>query len=147
MLCALPNVESYLCVDAVAVSTFLCEYYLRFRGMEPRAKTVPLSDVEQVLKTVHIDIVVNIHSFSECTLEAVRWWMSLLQQSRVPYLFLVPNGVVRGEHVFLPDGAKELSKAMADHGYRLITIEPKYADPVVQEYGVSPSCYMLFQRT
>ncbi|MDQ7779244.1 MAG: putative sugar O-methyltransferase [Planctomycetota bacterium] len=146
MLCALPNVESYLCTDAVAAATFLCEYYLRFRGLEPRARTVPLPDVEDVLKTVRVDIAVNIHSFSECPAAAVQWWMALLRRNEVPYLFLVPNGVARGTPVVLPDGARELSQVIADHGYRLIAIEPKFADPVVQEYGVSPSCCMLFQR-
>ena len=35
---ALPLIERYLCTDAVPVSTFNCEHYLRYRGVDAGAK-------------------------------------------------------------------------------------------------------------
>ena len=46
MLAGLPNIAEYLCTDAVPVSTFLSEYYLRFRGLQDRATVVPLDEIE-----------------------------------------------------------------------------------------------------
>jgi SAM-dependent methyltransferase len=45
-----------LCVDSVAESTFLCEYYLRFRGVEKRAETVPLDEIKCMLASNHVDV-------------------------------------------------------------------------------------------
>ena len=41
MVGALPGIDRYYCTDAVAVSGFVCDYYLRFRGLE-KAQVVPL---------------------------------------------------------------------------------------------------------
>jgi hypothetical protein len=38
---ALPNLAGYDCIDAVPVSTFLCEYYLGFRGVPDTVRVVP----------------------------------------------------------------------------------------------------------
>jgi hypothetical protein len=42
---AFPNLGHALCTDAVAESTFLCEYYLGYRGLARRALTLPLDTV------------------------------------------------------------------------------------------------------
>jgi hypothetical protein len=47
---------------------------------------------------------VNVHSFSECTIEAIRWWVDDLRRLQVPLLFVVPNeadGILSRE----PDGS------------------------------------------
>jgi hypothetical protein len=35
--------------------------------------------------------VVNIHSFSECSLAAIRWWMDRVGERDVEWLLIVPN--------------------------------------------------------
>jgi hypothetical protein len=60
---AFPGSLAY-CVDAVPVSTFLCEYYLRYRDCaEYEAGAIPLNIGEANL--TRTDLAVNIHSFSE----------------------------------------------------------------------------------
>jgi SAM-dependent methyltransferase len=138
------------CVDAVAESTFLCEYYLRFRGVSARTQVVPLSDIEAVLAERPIDIAVNVHSFSECPLSAIHWWLDLLGRAHVPQIMVVPNA---GSH----DGARLLSREIDGSGldfrplldecsYTLAHMEPKYADPALQQLGVTPTHYFLFAR-
>jgi hypothetical protein len=36
-------------------------------------------------------IAVNIHSFSECAIEAVDYWMSRCAELKIEYLFIVPD--------------------------------------------------------
>ena len=91
MLNALPNIKQVLCTDAFPVSTFVSEYYLRFRDLGDRAKVVPLDEIEQALWDHPVDIAINIHSFPECRLSAIEWWVSRLAKYGVRYLMIVPN--------------------------------------------------------
>jgi hypothetical protein len=143
---ALANLDRILCADAIAESTFLCEYYLKFRGAG-RSQVVPLDEIETAAATANIQVAMNIHSFSECTLEAIEWWLDLIAKCRIPYLFIVPT----------PDGSKLLTSennrpgrdflpAILSRGYRLRHKRPKYCLPALQRYGVSPTYYYLFER-
>ncbi len=141
---ALPHIGKYLCVDAVALSTYLCEYYLRFRGISDKAIVVPLPDIEQALERNPVDIAVNVHSFSECTLRTITWWVRLLAANRVRYVMIVPN-----------DGRELLSReedgshlgfrgVLESHGYRLAASQPKYLDSALQRHGVHAAHHYLF---
>ena len=146
---ALPEVEAVLCVDAVAESTFLSEYYLRFRGVDDRAVVVPFDEIDDRLSRERIDVAVNIHSFSECTESAVAWWLELISRHRVPYLMVVPNPGDHGGTKLLTregDGRhNDFRKTLESVGYRLRSQRPKYGDPGVQEHGAFPSYHYLFE--
>lgn len=141
---SLPNIKEYFCTDAVPVSTFISDYYLRFRNVADRAKVIRLDKIEDVLKTVKIDIAINIHSFSECNISAIEWWISLLAKNKVRYLFIVPNSVNLQDESLLTNDAKEFSSIVKKYGYNLIVREPKYTDLIVQTYGINPAYYYLF---
>ena len=145
----LPALGKYFCVDSVAESTFVSEYYLRFRGIDQKAVVIPLSDIEEVLTTNHIDLAINVHSFSECTTAAIEWWLDLLQRHSIKHLMIAPNAE--------PDGASELkskevngkrldfSSIIRSKGYHLAASQPKYLHPSAQTYGISPTVYYLFE--
>ena len=76
------------CTDAIAESSELCELYLRYRGVN-RACVIPMEHVPYTSAT--FDLAVNIHSWSECTLSAIRAWLDILDEKRVPKLFVVPH--------------------------------------------------------
>lgn len=139
---ALPNVSRYLCTDAYPVSTFISEYYLRFRGIDHRAQAVPLDEIEQTLSAKPVDLAVNIHSFSECKASAIEWWLALLEKHQVRHLMIVPN---TGDALRTHEGV-DFGAIVEKHGYRLKAMEPKYRDPVVQQCGVNPAYYFLFER-
>lgn len=146
MTAGLPNVARFLCADAVPESTFLCEFYLRFRAVSDRARAVPLDEIEAVLLAEGADIATNIHSFSECTADVIGWWIDLLRRARVPHLLIVPND---GERLLSreEDGtAKDFMPLLEQAGYRLRLSEPKYLDPTVQKHGVHGGYYHLFDR-
>ncbi|MFC1827888.1 putative sugar O-methyltransferase [Thermodesulfobacteriota bacterium] len=145
MVGAFPNIQTYYCTDAVAISTFISEHYIRFRKLENNTKVIPLDDIESTLKKNTVDIAVNIHSFSECSISAIEWWLSLLEKYGVKYLMIVPNAGGYGDELLLSNDRQDISKVAENHGYRLIVKEFKYSDPVVQKYAISPTCYYLFK--
>jgi putative sugar O-methyltransferase len=146
---AIPTL-AVVCSDAVAVSTFLCEYYLRLRFSTGGPIVVPVDELEPVLATQTPDVAVNVHSFSECPVAAIEWWLNLLARQGVRHLFIVPNAEDHGGRYLL---AKEGDQTRTDivplleaRGYRLMAQEPKYRDPAVQKCGVTPTRYYLFSR-
>jgi len=138
---ALPNLKTYSCTDAIAVSSFLADYYLGFRGIKDKAKMLPLDQIRNDLKKGSVDLAVNIHSFSECTLPAIEWWLELLADLEVPYLMIVPNS---GERLLTYD-RKNFLPLVEKYGYHLIALEPKYHDPAIQKYALAPDYFHLYK--
>jgi len=145
MVGALPNIQNYLCTDAVAISSFISEYYLRFRSIEGRAKVVPLDEIENTLRNRSVNIAVNIHSFSECRISAIDWWLSLLEKHRVKYLMIVPDSGNHGGELLLTNDGKDFGEVIEKHGYKLVAKDPKNRDPVVQKYAINPTYHYLFE--
>lgn len=142
---AFPETTLWLATDAIPASTFLCEYYLDFRAVGERARVVPLHEVVGAIRPGKVDVAVNIHSFSECSLAAIDAWIALLAGARVEHLMIVPNAVAADGVTMLTNQGADFTRIVAGHGYRCIAAEPKYPDPLVQEYGVSPAAHLLFR--
>lgn len=84
-----PYVLEYTCVDAVTISSFLCEYYtMRFC---PKVSVLTLLEFETVWPTLKPDIAINIHSWSECSLDQIERWITILSGMDTRYLFVVPH--------------------------------------------------------
>jgi hypothetical protein len=134
-----------LATDAIAPSTFICDYYLRFRGAS-NSVAVPLDEVDTLFATTPIDLAINVHSFSECRPEAVDWWVARLARHNVRHLFVVPNAGTSGGRVCQgPDGTS-IEPIFERHGYRAVAREPRYSDPFVQAHGLDPVWLHLFER-
>ncbi len=129
--------------DAVARSSFIADHYLRHRGAK-RAMMVPLDEVEALLAGTRIDMAVNVHSFSECRLEAIAWWVERLARAGVPKLLIVPNELRSGGTRCETNDGKDFTPVLARSGYRPLVSEPRYADPKVQRHGLDPTCLHLF---
>jgi SAM-dependent methyltransferase len=137
---ALPNLDLYICADAVPLSSFMAEYYLDFRKINNRARVIPLNSIWVDLQPATIDLAVNIHSFSECTLPAISWWLDLLKHLQVPDLMIIPNS---GKGLLTVDG-KDFDHLVTERGYELIVREPKYLDPILQKYALNPDYFYLY---
>jgi hypothetical protein len=139
---ALSNIDTYFCIDAIPESTFVCSHYLSRKGAA-RTRVVPFDDQQDIVPGT-IDLAVNIHSFSECTVEAVDYWISRCAELKIEYLFIVPNISTGDKGVRLVNGT-DFSPLLAQYGYQLCHVEAKYSNPEVQKYGVSPKWYYLFR--
>ena len=148
---ALSNIGTYICVDAVAESTFVSDYYLRFRGVAERAVVVPIYDLEDKLANTPIDLAVNVHSFPECTLASTVWWLDVVRKHGIRYLLIIPNSDSHGGTMLLSTekdrDRQDLLPAITSRGYKLKVLEPKYADSSVQNHGVTPTYQYLFELT
>lgn len=147
---ALPRVGKVFCTDAIATSSFLCEYYLKFRGVDQSAISVPFDELTTTLTQHSIQLATSIHSFSECSIDAIAGWLEVLAQFQVPYLMVVPDALDN-------DGKRLLSyekdqsridyqPILAKYGYQRIACEPKFLDPAVQANGISPTHHFLFKK-
>lgn len=145
MTSALDNIGQYFCTDGVAISTFISEYHLRYRSLQDKTTVVPLDEIEQTLASEPIDLAINIHSFSECSLSAIEWWINLLKKSKVEYLMVVPNAGYHGGSKIETNDEQDFGKIINNYGYKLIAKEPKYRDPLVQEFAINPTFHYLFQ--
>jgi putative sugar O-methyltransferase len=144
MLEAHPRTKSYTCVDAVPESTFLCEFYIKFRGLEDKVRVVPMHDLEDRLVPNGYDIALNIHSFSECTHEAIRWWLTRIRQLNIRYLMIVPNETDLLS-VELDMSRRDYAPLLKALGYERIASEPVFEDPAVQELLGSRDHMFLFE--
>ena len=137
---ALPNIEKYFCTDAFPISSFICEYYLRFRNLENKAEVIPVDEIEKILCNHKINIAVNIQSFPECKIAAIEWWLSILEKYSVEYLTIVLDYPELQTHENISFG-----NLVKKYGYKLIAKEPTCSDTVVQRYTVNPSYLYLFK--
>ena len=78
------------CTDTIEVSRRICERYLRYRGVSMAAVTEP-----ERLDPVY-DLAVNIHSWSECSMDEVCWWLDWLKKANTPRIFIVPHNPTFG---------------------------------------------------
>lgn len=128
---AVSGLERYTCVDAIPESTFLSEYYAKFRDLD-RVEVVALPDVP-ALGSEAFDIAFNVHSFSECAGAAIAWWMDLLSEIRVQHLFVVPNEPEGFLTIEMDGSRRDYRQIIEDRGYQLQTEQHVYDDPAVRE--------------
>jgi hypothetical protein len=141
---ATTGLVDYCCVDAIATSTFLCEWYTRFRAVSPPVRVLPLPEVPS-LQTGAFDLACNVHAWSECTSAAIRWWMEHVARLEIPNLFVVPNEA-EGFLSLEPDGSRrDYLSIIEAAGYRLIVERPVLADPAVRALVDVHDRYCLFE--
>jgi hypothetical protein len=129
------------------MSTFLCEYYLAFRGVSDRARTIPLDEVASSADARSVDVAVNIHSFSECPMSVIEWWLDLLARNRVAHLMIVPNTRDRLLSNERSGRRIDFMPAIEARGFELVRKRRKYADSdFVQKHGIFPAEFFLFRR-
>nr|AYC79425.1 putative sugar O-methyltransferase [uncultured bacterium] len=147
MSSAFGNLADYCCVDAIPESTFLSEYYLRHRGVAPPARVVSLGRVQQDLAPGTFDLAVNIHSFSECPLGAIEWWIELLARLGVASLLVVPNEPTELLSLEADGSRRDFLPVLERAGYRLDHREPVLDDPAVRELVDLSDHFHLFSRS
>lgn len=122
MSTALPNLAAYDCIDAVATSTFLCDYYVDFRKMPDSVRVVRLDEHQKLGDSY--DVAVNIHSFSEASHEAIMWWLDRIAERDIPWLLIVPNTPDELRSTELDGSMKPFRQDVLDRGYELVDSRP-----------------------
>jgi hypothetical protein len=132
------------CIDPVATSTFLSDFYLKFRGCK-RASVLPFDHLSEIQPKT-FDVAANIHSWSECTHEFIVWWLDRLCEWKIPYLFHVPH---TRELISLEsdNSHKPYLQELEKRGFKLVLKQSKFhRSKVVEQSGLFPTDYLLFKR-
>ncbi len=137
-------------VDAVPLSTFLCDFYLKYRRSLGRhtdnMQAIPLTELERIRG---VDVAVNAYSFSEMSLSAVNFWLHLCADLGVKYFMLVPHSPDFIHPYFVtsePDGSHlDYFSSFEFHGYKLIRQQPKFPRELAPSLIYSTD-YCLFAR-
>lgn len=135
----------FYCTDAVPISTFLCDFYLRFRGVD-NAYVVPLHELDS-LRGYGFDVALSVHSFPEQTRASVEFWLTALDHLDVKRLVIVDHD---GRWLSLepPDNRKSsYFEILHAHGWSLLDARPKYETFVGNLFCIFPEAvYSLFVR-
>lgn len=138
------NVE-YYCVDAIPVSTFLCEFYLGFREAK-NAYVVPFDNLD-VLQKDKFDFAVCVHSFGEQTIKSIEYWMEILDRLDLRKLVVIDND---GKWTTMepPDNRKSYYLPILEkHDWVLIDARPKYTTLSAHILGIyAKSVFAVFVR-
>jgi hypothetical protein len=133
MTAAFSGLRDYCCVDAIPEATFLSRYYLGHRGCIPPARVVRLDAIDSELTRGSFDLAVNIHSFSECPLEAIDWWIAHLRELEVPRLLVIPNDPDQLLSLEADYSREDFAPLLDAAGYELVKREPLIDDPAARE--------------
>ncbi len=146
MLAAAPNVERYWCIDAIPRSTFLCEWYLKYRGCLDRATVVPLDQMESAIPKGGVDLALNIHSFSEMSYAAIEAWIGWLARLEVPALLILPNDPHKLQSLEADGSKRDIDGLLAQYGYKLKVRESTIRNADLRELMGVDEHFFLFTR-
>lgn len=127
----------YFGVDAVPLSTFLCQFYMNYRELD--ASTLVIS-LDRILLDLHsADLAINCYSFSEMPLSAVNFWLGLCADLNIKYFFLCPHAgdLVNAHYVTSEPNGSHLDyyHLFAKHGYmgtrRWHKFPPDWSKPLI----------------
>jgi putative sugar O-methyltransferase len=94
--------SQYHITDAIPQSTLCSKVYLN----EHTNSVINLYDVPDKMKSLKVDVAVNIHSFPECNINDIEWWIKLIHSNRIKYVFYVPNNP-KSTAEFMPSNTGE----------------------------------------
>ena len=133
--------------DGVPLSTYLCDYYLKFRGVHPTMQAVPLGDLGRIQ---NVDLACNVYSFAECTLDTIDYWLKFCADLNVRYFFLCPHdySLTIGAFVSHEADGRNLDywPLFERYGYRLERRAFKYEPKEISPTMVFGTEYCMFQR-
>jgi hypothetical protein len=129
------------CIDAIPLSTCISRYYLDNFIQANHARVHDLESLEAI-RPKEFDLAVNIHSFSEMSIESVKFWIDFLIKIEVEFLFIVPNG----PELALNDGTN-FGPLLQHSGFEILDRREKYQIDEFSKFAIYPSTYYLLQRT
>lgn len=144
MSAALPQLARYDCTDAIPVSTFLCEYYLSFRRVPGTVRVVPLSEIDTLAD--HYTVAVNVHSLSECSHAAIKWWLARITERDVEWLLIVPTFPGQLLSVEIDGSHEEFLPDVIAAGYELADHRPVYESAEMREMIGVDDEFWLFKK-
>ena len=116
-----PLVRTMACVDAIPISTKLCRYYChRFC---PSVDVLNLDDFVANYTLMNPHVVINIHSWNECSPAQVQNWIDVVVAMGTRFLFTVSHGTMGDAYALWHEGGGNFRPMIEKH-FTLIAEEP-----------------------
>ena len=119
-------IEHYYCIDAIPESTFISNYYLKHYNKIKEITVVPIHQRKNFLEKQNITLAVNIHSFSEMTIDFIKFWIEEVIRLRIPHLFIVPNAGHQYKGDLISFDNINFKTIIESNGYELVIKRDKY---------------------
>lgn len=135
----------YFGIDAVPLSTYLCEFYLKYRGCS-NTVTFPLHRYADIHTA---DVAMNIQSFSEMPLAAVDFWLKFCADRNIRHFFLSPHAgdLIHAHFVTNEIGGGHLDYYHLFEHYGYAEIRREYKFPVERSAEfIFNTQYVMFER-
>ena len=129
------------CIDAIPLSTCLSRIYLEDEIKTGNTRVYQLNTIDEI-KAGSISLAINIHSFSEMSIESVKAWVNFLVEKKVENVFIVPNG----SNLELNDGT-DFGLIFEGAGYRISSVDDKYKYADFLRLGIYPSRYFILKAS
>jgi hypothetical protein len=134
------------CADGVALSTFISEWYLKFRNAR-NVEVIPIPELSSKLHIQRPDVAFNIHSFSEIPSSSTMWWMNELEVAGVENLIVVTNERTNEFLSSEVDGSRiDLFPVFKARGWVVAKQEPIVTDSVARRETNVLNSFLHFVR-
>lgn len=141
---AFGNLQAYDCMDGVAHSTFLSDYYLKFREVPEGVRALRLDRHEDMRGDY--SVAVNVHSFTECPYDAIDWWLSRVAERDIEWLFIVPNHPTEFLSTERDGRRRDFSDLIAKAGFTLADSRPRHENDEMRRLIDFHDMFYLFRR-
>ena len=119
-----PN-SNYFITDAIPESTYFSKMYL---GKEHEERVIELVDIKNKINTLKIDIAINIHSFPECNINDIEWWVKIIHTGRIKYILYVPNHPNSNPEYMPTNNGESILNVYKKYGYKVKVFKNLYND-------------------
>ena len=107
--------SKYFITDAIPESTHFSKIYLGKKS----DSVVELTDLNEKLKNIKINIAINIHAFPECNIRDVDWWIRFIHSKEIKYIFYVPNNPESNPENIKTNSGECILKIFTKYGYKV----------------------------
>ena len=126
--------SKYYITDAIPQSTFYSKLYLK----EKKDSVINLYDIPEKIKSLKIDIAVNIHSFPECNINDIEWWIKLIDSNKIKYIFYVPNNPKSTPEFMPSNNGKSILNLFNKYNYKVRHYKNMYKELNIKYSYVVP---------
>ena len=85
-----------------------------------------------------IDIAVNIHSFPECNINDIEWWIKLIDSNKIKYIFYVPNNPKSTPEFMPSNNGKSILNLFNKYNYKVRHYKNMYKELNIKYSYVVP---------
>lgn len=135
-----------LSADGIAYSTFLSEWYLRYREAA-NSSVISLPNLRESLRVEQPLVAFNCHSFSEIPALGVAWWLNEIEVAAIRHLIIVTNERSKQFLSSESDSRRvDLLQMFAERGWAVEKQEPVVDDEYLRKKSNVHNWFLYLRR-